>query len=312
MVSALNVKKTVGKEELALVHIAETKSGARIEFAESLQPPFVRDEKWVLIVSTLKGCPVKCPYCDANRQSGGRLSKDEIFAQIDHMIFSRCPNGRVPAKKFKIQFARMGEPMLNPAVLDVISELKNRYDAPGLVPCISTVAPKIPLSSALFERLLEIRHTIYSDSDFQLQFSIHSTDEKTRRRLIPFPIWDFDEIANYGMRFYKNGFRKLTLNFALMDKVEVDAKIVREHFDPSYFAIKLTPLNPTVNAQRNSLKSGIDPSLTPRGWQITKMLSSVGFEVVESVGELEENSIGSNCGQFVGELEAELEASASC
>lgn len=312
MDAVLKVKRTVGKDELALVHIAETKSGAKIEFAESLQPPLNRDKKWVLIISTLKGCPVKCPYCDANGQNGGRLSKDEIFAQIDYMIFRRYPNGRVPAEKFKIQFARMGEPMLNPAVLDVISELKNRYEAPGLVPCISTVAPKVPISSALFERLLEIRHTIYADNDFQLQFSIHSTDKTMRKRLIPFPVWDFDEIADYGARFHRIGFRKVTLNFALMEGVKVDAKVVRKHFDPAHFAIKLTPLNPTLNAKRNHLKSAIDPAITPKGWQITEELKAVGFDVVESVGELEENQIGSNCGQFVGELNEEFELEKAC
>jgi len=305
MSSALEVVRTVGKEELALVHIARTRSGARIEFAESLQPPFDRDRKWVLIVSTLKGCPVKCPYCDANRQPGGRLSKEEIFAQIDYMIYRRYPDGRVPASKFKVQFARMGEPMLNPAVIEVLREMRERYDAAGLIPCISTVAPKVPTSERLFDELLEIRHTVYADSDFQLQFSIHTTDRKMRRYLIPFEIWDLNEIADYGRRFYRDGYRKITLNFALMEGVEVDAAAVRAHFDPRYFLIKLTPLNPTANARRNSLKSAVDPSLAQSNWRITRELESVGFDVIESVGELEENSIGSNCGQFVGEMENE-------
>jgi len=305
MSSALEILKTVGKEELALVHIARTKSGARIEFAESLQPPFDREQKWVLILSTLKGCPVKCPYCDANRQAGGRLSADEIFAQLDHMVYRRYPDGHIPADKFKVQFARMGEPMLNPAVIKVLGELKGRYDAPGLVPCISTVAPKIPTSEKLFEELLELRHTTYADSDFQLQFSIHTTDRNMRQYLIPFWIWDLDEIASYGTSFYRNGHRKVTLNFALMEGVDVDVGCIRRHFDPYCFTIKLTPLNPTTNAKRNSLKSAIDPTLADGNWRITRELRSAGFEVIESVGELEENNIGSNCGQFVGEMEPE-------
>jgi len=303
--AALEILKSVGREDLALVHIAQTAQNARIEFVESLQPPFDRDEKWVLIVSTLAGCPVKCPYCDANRQSGKKLSKEEILAQIDHMVYLRYPDGRVPAKKFKIQFARMGEPMLNPAIIKVLGELKERYDVHSLTPCISTIAPNTPISFRLFKKLLEIRHVVYADSDFQLQFSIHTTDKNTRRRLIPFPIWDFDEIAGYGARFYRDGFRKVTLNFALMEGVEVEPKAVRDRFDPAYFAIKLTPLNPTMNAQKNSLKSAIQPLINPRDWEIARALRSVGFEVVESVGELEENSIGSNCGQFVGEMESE-------
>ena len=47
-------------ESLAKVYIAEFKDGYPIEFVESVQPPYPKEEKWVLIVSTLKGCPVEC------------------------------------------------------------------------------------------------------------------------------------------------------------------------------------------------------------------------------------------------------------
>ncbi len=49
---------STGKEEVAIVYIAEFGEGKRIECVESLQPPIPREEKWVLLVSTMFGCPV--------------------------------------------------------------------------------------------------------------------------------------------------------------------------------------------------------------------------------------------------------------
>jgi hypothetical protein len=50
------------------------------------------------------------------------LTAEEILMQIDHMVNEWFPDGIVPASKFKIQFARMGEPSLNMAVLDALEE----------------------------------------------------------------------------------------------------------------------------------------------------------------------------------------------
>ncbi len=137
----MNIIASTGKEEVAIVYIAEFGEGKRIELVESLQPPIPREEKWVLLVSSMFGCPVECIMCDAGGTYHGKLTKDEFFAQIDYLVYKRFPDGDVPSRQFKIQFARMGEPSLNPAVLDVLEELPQRYVAPGLMPSISTVAP---------------------------------------------------------------------------------------------------------------------------------------------------------------------------
>ncbi|MBC7123387.1 MAG: radical SAM protein, partial [Pseudothermotoga sp.] len=127
-----------GKEDIAIVYLGETSKGNLVEFVEALQPPFPREEKWVLIVSTLNGCPVKCKMCDAGGSYAGVLDKDEILEQIDFMVKKRYPAGKVNTKKFKVQFARVGEPAFNHHVLEVLEEL-SFYD--NLIPSISTVAP---------------------------------------------------------------------------------------------------------------------------------------------------------------------------
>ena len=132
----MQIISTSGNPKIATVYLADLGAGRLIEFVESVQPPIPREEKWVLIISTLQGCPVGCSICDAGQFYHGRLSEDELWAQLDYLVKSRYPDSKVPAGKFKIQFARMGEPAFNPAVLAVLQQLPQRYDAPGLLPSL--------------------------------------------------------------------------------------------------------------------------------------------------------------------------------
>jgi len=286
-----------GKEDIATVYLAKTESGKYIEFVESVQPPVPKNEKWVLIISTLFGCPVGCSICDAGGWYEGKLSKEELVGQIEYLILKSFPNGKVPVEKFKIQFARMGEPALNNNVLDVLTELPNRFYIPGFMPSISTVAPLG--TDIFFEKLLEIKNKIYNNGNFQLQFSIHSTDNNERDKLIPIKKWDFKRIADYGNDFFSKDDRKITLNFALSDNYPIDYNVISEYFDPEKFLIKLTPINPTITAKKNNINNGLLNLKQINENEIIKKLKANGYAVLISIGELEENKIGSNCGQFV-------------
>jgi len=188
-VRRMKILASAGREDIAVVYVAELEAGKFIEFVEAVQPPKPRDEKWVLMISTLYGCPVGCAVCDAGGYYHGRISKEDLFAQIDYLVRRHFPDGVIPCRQFKIQFARMGEPAFNMAVLDVLEELPQRYDAPGFMPSISTVAPRS--TAAFFERLLEIKNRLYAGGNFQFQFSIHTTDEAQRETMIPVKKWSF-------------------------------------------------------------------------------------------------------------------------
>jgi 23S rRNA (adenine2503-C2)-methyltransferase len=292
----LRVVASTGREDVAVAYVAETAGGRLVEFTEAVQPPLSREQKWVLIVSSLFGCPVRCAICDAGGSYEGKMTAGEIFEQIDFLVDRRYPDRRVPAAKFKIQFARVGEPSLNPAVLDVLNELPRRYDAPGLLPAVSSIAPVG--CDEFFERLRDIKNRLYPNGRFQLQFSIHTTDESLRDRLIPMRKWGFDRIGDYGSRFRASGDRKVTLNFALARGTPVDPDVLLHWFDPQDFLIKITPINPTHRAVMNGIVSHIDPGREEAGVEIER-LRSVGYDVLLSIGELEENRIGSNCGQYI-------------
>ncbi len=283
-----------GNEEVATVYIVEMDNGKFIEFVESLQPPIPREEKWVLIISTLYGCPVGCRFCDAGGHYQGKLSKDELISQIDFLIKSRFPDRKVAVKKFKIQFARMGEPALNPNVLDVLEELPQLYEIAGFLPSISTVAPQN--RDNFFDRLLKIKENLYQGR-FQFQFSIHTTDEKLKKWLVPIKTWDFGKMAQYGEKFYSKGDRKVALNFALADGMPLNPNVILEYFDPDIFLIKITPVNPTYRASENKISSHILPD--KEKYKVIEALREAGYDVILSIGELSENDIGSNCGQYL-------------
>ncbi|MCK7514853.1 MAG: hypothetical protein MZV70_69860 [Desulfobacterales bacterium] len=290
----MKILAKAGRDDIATVYIAEFDNNKRIEFVESTQPPISREKKWVLIISSLYGCPVNCQFCDAGGSYYGKLSKDELFAQIDFLVKTRFPDGNINCEKFKIQFARMGDPAFNLNVIDLLEELPKIYNIPGLLPSVSTIAPKN--TDVFFDRLKQVKKTLYKDN-FQLQFSIHTTDKKTRDWLIPVDKWSFEKISEYGEDFFDQGDRKITLNFALSSNLAVNPDVLLKHFDVDKYLIKITPVNPTVKAVLNNLEAKITND--SYALQVANDLKNQGYEVIVSVGELEENNIGSNCGQYL-------------
>ena len=292
----MKIVASAGHQDIAMVYVVEFPGGL-VECVEAIQPPRSREDKWVLMISTLFGCPVACQMCDAGGHYQGKLTEAEMFSQIAYLIEQRYPDGKVTSRQFKVQFARMGEPALNPAVLDLLSNLPSRIDAPGFMPSFSTIAPHG--TEDFFERLLAIKNEVYSPGKFQFQFSVHTTDPVRRDELIPVKKWDFQKMADYGQRFYREGDRKITLNFALAANSSVDPDVLRRYFDPALFLIKVTPLNPTYQANAAGLKSYVDPDKGMADYPALQAIQKAGYQVILSIGEQEENEIGSNCGQYV-------------
>jgi len=296
----MQVIAKTGTEDIATVYVARFDNDKCVEFVESIQPPLPREKKWVLIISSLYGCCINCRFCDAGGNYKGVIKKNELLAQIDYMVKNRYPDKIIPVEKFKIQFARMGEPSLNHYVLDVLDELPEIYNVPGLIPSVSTVAPTG--TDKFFERLLQIKNNIYKEK-FQMQFSIHSTDAEKRDWLIPVKKWSFKAISDYGNDFYKDGDRKITLNFALADDSQISVQELLKYFAPEKFLIKITPVNPTYKAVLNKLTS--EELIKNNKNEIINSLREAGYDVIISIGELEENQIGSNCGQYLANFEQE-------
>jgi len=223
------------------------------------------------------------------------------------MVRQRYSNGVVPVRRLKVQFARMGDPAMNPAVLEVLQRLPGRYGKAEVMPCISTIVPAG--CDSFMEGLAAVKRRLYPGGRFQMQLSLHTTSEERRRELVPARTWSFARMAEWCVEFLEAGDRKVTLNFAPVAGFPMDARALAHIFDPKLFFVKLTPVNPTASAVSAGLRGVVDPDSPGAAEALMGELEREGFETLISIGETEENRIGSNCGMYVsaGDMEAESE-----
>lgn len=207
-----------------------------------------RNERWMIGVSCMSGCPVHCKFCATGKLKKWRnLTAAEIFEQVK-FILDMHVNKWDPynSKEFKINYTRMGEPFLNiDAVKDAI-RMVNEY-LPGMKVhhYVSTIGIK--------------------DSDFSwikdnitLQVSLHSLDEGRRNELIP--IKNKMTIQELGQIRTESALQT-TLNMTLVDEDDFDIEALKKYFDPKYFFIKLSPINPNDVSESNHMGKGIIDSV---------------------------------------------------
>ncbi len=300
----LRVLSRQGTPDVAEVYVGEFegRANSRIEFVDGLDTKLSRKDKWIINISTQVGCPIACLFCDAGGNYQGNLSEDEMLAQALYLS-SRHPELVRTCAKLKIHFARMGEPALNDAVPKVMTRLPGLFGNPNLWCCLATTAPSG--RDAWFEKLQEVKEKHFYRR-FQLQFSVNSTDDAERARLMPARLWGLQEIARYGERFYRPGDRRVVLNFALADGVSLDTWRIKGCFNPEVFAVKLTPLNPTKRGSQTGLQTILRSERSREATErICEKLSTSGYDVVISIGDSREDMIGSNCGQAVIRLREE-------
>ncbi|MCX7944444.1 MAG: radical SAM protein [Deltaproteobacteria bacterium] len=295
----LKVISKLSINKVASTYIAYIRNSRKnlIEFVDSTPPPnYDRKKKWVIIISSQIGCSLKCKFCDAPKHFLGNLTPEELISQVFYIVNNNHAVDPNKVDKFKIQFARMGEPSLNMATLEAMVKFKKFY--PSYIPCIATTAPLG--SEKFFAHLLNIKDIFH---DFQLQFSINSTDPTIRDKIMPFKKLPLKWIANYSEKFYRKGKRKVVLNFAISDNTELDYKLIRNTFNPDTTIIKLTPINPTTSALRNGFR--IDNDYDKIHTYLRKHSISLqrhGFQSIISIGDMRENTILSNCGQIANVL----------
>jgi 23S rRNA (adenine2503-C2)-methyltransferase len=102
-----------------------------------------------------------------------------------------------------------------------------------------------------------------------------------------------------GNQFFAQGDRKITLNFALARAMPVEPEVLLKYFSIDKYIIKITPLNPTYRAVESQLASYIKPEQDVESYEVVQALKKAGYQVIVSIGDTEENRIGSNCGQYI-------------
>ena len=255
-------------------------------------------EKWVATISTQKGCPMKCKFCDVPKYGyHGNASVDDLKYQIETIIKNEDINY---TERFNVHFARMGEPTWNTNVLDFAYMLKPLVSRLGLVahtvhPVVSTMLPRG--NKYLLNFLTEwcrIKNQVYH-GEAGLQFSINSTDEKQRSEMFAgnsLSIFDIGRIAE--MLPLPVG-RKYTLNFPVTAQTILDAKELSRIFDKEMFIVKITPIHETASAIENGFEvTGYADYDVYRKFE--QPLLEEGWDVIVFVPSKEEDSDRITCG----------------
>jgi adenine C2-methylase RlmN of 23S rRNA A2503 and tRNA A37 len=241
------------------VYLLETDDGYPVEVTDTFLPFYTKDaigrkqntldyscvgdrsERWMIGVSTMSGCPVRCKFCATGKLKKFRmLTRFEILEQV---LFIMSKNKRYlfsQAKEHKINFTRMGEPFLN------VYEVKAAIDfLNGLFPETHHYLSTIGITDSDFS---------WIKGNITLQVSLHSLNESNRNRLIPFKgkmtIKELGEIRTKSNL-------KTTLNMTLVDESDFDIDLLKELFDPKYFFVKLSPINKNVFSELNGMGNGI-------------------------------------------------------
>ena len=245
------------------VYCAAMNDGALVEFTDTFLPFYTKDaigrkqnkldtdnigsrhDRWMVGVSCMSGCPVGCKFCATGQMDGWRkLTAGEILSQIAYVCSANpfiVPN---EAKEFKINYTRMGEPFLNiDAVREIIEQIDHDqfFFGGNVHHYVSTIGVR--------------------DSDFSwvkdnitLQISLHASTDEKRRELIPFPkLMSIEELG----QIRTNSNLKTTLNMTLVDEDDFDIEVLKKHFDPEHFFIKLSPINPNEVSDGNGMGRGV-------------------------------------------------------
>jgi len=263
------------------------------------------EEKWLLTVSTQKGCPHNCRFCDvADLKFNGDLTYDAIRTQVEFLLENTpyvCES-----RKVKIGFARMGEPAHNLTnVMAVIHDLPYISDDLGRdfnwLPCFNSILPRKTTKGLsgidVMDRVLATKEEIY-DGFLHFQISVNSTDEIKRKELFGgADVLTIEEIVQH-IKKCKVTNRTITLNFIVMEGVEVDVqKLKAMGLNGDKFRVKLIPLNSTVNAENNNLNTYANYSNYERLEQLGKEFNDIGVPtVIDAIAKCEE--AGLCCGQL--------------
>jgi 23S rRNA (adenine2503-C2)-methyltransferase len=200
-----------------------------------------RNDRWMIGVSVMSGCPVRCRFCATGQLKEWRnLSAQEIVDQVRFIVDSQDRDPR-DSLEFKINYTRMGEPFLNiHNVKEAIMRIEAEY--PNTHHYVSTIG----VAGSDFSWIRD---------NVTLQVSLHSLSGIGRNRIIPYK--HKMTIPELGA-IRTDSDLKTTLNMTLTERRDFDINRLREHFDPEHFFVKLSPINPNATTEKNHLHSVVE------------------------------------------------------
>ena len=256
-------------------------------------------DKWVATISTQKGCPMRCQFCDCPKFGfHGNVSRNELAYEVETILQNEDVSS---TKRFNVHFARMGEPTWNKNVLTFtesdLRELVARYiTADTIHPVVSTMLPRNNKELEQFvQEWCRIKNEVYN-GEAGLQFSINSTDDEQRNAQFNNMSLNLEEISAMAKRLPRPVGRKYTLNFAVTEETILDAGRLSELFDKDSFIVKITPIHKTTAAVKNGFNVTTEYTDYDVYRKFEEPLVAAGWDVIVFVPSEEEDSDRITCG----------------
>lgn len=264
----------------------------RIEKVE--HKPVDMTKKLVITVSSQKGCPMKCDFCDCPKVGyHGNLTTAEIMSEITTAL---SLSGVKYSERLNVHFARMGEPTFNPNIIIAanITQMISQSMFDEYYPVVSTMMPKNNNMLVDFLQAWIKEGCKYGGKDgYGLQFSINTLDEDKRNEMFRGKSLSLAEIGEIIDELPMPLSRKYTLNFAVTSESNLDPELMDHYFDKEKCIVKITPIHKTVEAEKSGYEIVTDFDVYEK---FEQPLVAAGWDVIVFIPSAEEDEDRITCG----------------
>ena len=256
-------------------------------------------DKLVVTVSSQKGCPMNCNFCDCPKLGfKGNATLPELVTEIMSGV---ALSGIKHGKRLNVHYARMGEPTFNPNVITsaeyiakMLGDENSDVTFDEYHPVVSTMMPKANKTLKEFLRRWVETGFVYGGEDgFGLQFSINTLDEDDRNAMFRNRSMSLQEISDVIRELPMPKKRKYTLNFAVTSKSNLDVDLMNKYFDKDKCIVKITPIHETVEAVDEGYEIVKDFDVYEK---FEQPLVDDGWDVIVFVPSREEDADRITCG----------------
>jgi len=255
-------------------------------------------DKLVVTVSSQKGCPMKCNFCDCPKLGfKGNASVPELMTEIMSGI---ALSGIKHGKRLNVHFARMGEPTFNRNVITAANLVALSVNGYGDVtfdeyhPVVSTMMPKSNKNLRIFlSDWVKSGFVHGGDDGYGLQFSINTLDEEQRNTMFRGMSLSLQEIGAIIDELPMPKKRKYTLNFAVTSESNLDVELMNKYFDKNKCIVKITPIHETVEAVSEGYEIVTDFDVYEK---FEQPLVDDGWDVIVFIPSKEEDEDRITCG----------------
>ena len=256
-------------------------------------------DKLVVTVSSQKGCPMNCNFCDCPKLGfKGNATLPELVTEIMSGV---ALSGIKHGKRLNVHYARMGEPTFNPNVITsaeyiakMLGDKNSDVTFDEYHPVVSTMMPKANKNLKEFlHRWVETGFVYGGEDGFGLQFSINTLDEEDRNAMFRNRSMSLQEISDVIRELPMPKKRKYTLNFAVTSKSNLDVELMNKYFDKEKCIVKITPIHETVEAVDEGYEIVKDFDVYEK---FEQPLVDDGWDVIVFVPSKEEDADRITCG----------------